>query len=256
MEALQRELTANAVQFDDCQIEAVHWGGGTASMVNAGDLCDAMRLICKRYHLTDDVSITLRAAIANFSGASMPLFKRVGIQRFDLEMLSLDSSSYSAVNHTDALGDFPVICNSFLHAAQNNSLGLVLIYGHSDVPQTSFRRSLLAATYANAAHVSLQRSEGDTAVGDEAAAEQIEDARSLLGDGGMAEYLPGRFARCGCEDRFLTGLAAGQELIGFGLGARTRFDGALSSNTLHLPTYLEHSADFSQITASATPYGN
>ena len=47
----------------------------------------------------------------------------------------------------------------------------------------------------------------------------------------------------------------GMDVLGFGLGARTRFDGALTVNTTQLPLYLAHSGEYAQITAQAQQLG-
>jgi oxygen-independent coproporphyrinogen-3 oxidase len=256
LQALQAELAANAEQFSDCRIEAVRWGGGTASMANGEDIAETMRLLRTTYAVAEDCAVTMRAAICNFSGASMPWFKRAGIQRFDLEMLSLEPLSFGTLNKTDALGDFPVVCDHFLRSARNNNLGVVLLYGHTEVSRASFRRSVLMAMRSHAVHVRLQCCEGKDYGGDESAAEAVAEAGELLAAEGYHEYLPQQFARPGYEDRYLQGLASDGEVLGFGLGARTRFEGVCSTNTTDLATYLAHSGDYTQITASVEPLGS
>jgi oxygen-independent coproporphyrinogen-3 oxidase len=253
MEALRTELAANAEQFADCVIEAVRFGGGTASMAGGEDVSDTMRLIHHSYNVADDAQITMRAAISHFSGASMPMFKRAGIRRFDLEMLSLDPLSFHAVNKTDALGDFPVVCDHFLRSYTNNNLGVVLLYGHSRVERASFRRSVLAVVNSQAVHLQLQRCEGEEYAGDAEASAQLEDAEQLLTKAGFVEYVPCHFARPGQEDVYSMNRNRHGELLGFGLGAQTILDAVISTNTLDFDTYLIHSGDYTQITASVEP---
>lgn len=76
-----------------------------------------------------------------------------------------------------------------------------------------------------------QRAEMVTAMADKLRAE------------GFAEYLPGEWALPGHEYRFLQMYAQGIDVLGFGLGARTRFDGVGASNTDDLSTYLRFSDD-------------
>jgi oxygen-independent coproporphyrinogen-3 oxidase len=253
MEALRAELLVNAEQFADCAIEAVRFGGGSASMAGGEDVSDTMRLIRNSYRMADDAQITMRAAICNFSGASMPMFKRAGIQRFDLEMLSLDPLSFHALNKTDALGDFPVVCDYFLRSYANDSLGVVLIYGHSRMERVSFRRSVLAVVNSHAVHLQLQCCEGTEYAGDAEASDQLGDAEELLTKAGFVEYVPRHFARPGQEDVYFINRDKRGELLGFGLGAQTILDGIISTNTLDFETYLMYSGDYTQITASVVP---
>ena len=76
----------------------------------------------------------------------------------------------------------------------------------------------------------------------------------LLEEAGFHEYLPRRCARPGEEDRFATQEAAGTACIGFGLGAKTRLDGAVSTTTDDLALYCAASADYAAITADVKPW--
>ncbi len=126
MEAVKNEVEANASEFQDCRVTAVHWGGGLASMANAQDVSDIMGIVRSRFHVAEDAPVTMRAAIANISGASMPFFKRAGVTRFDFEMMSLFPLGYSYVNKRDSLGDLPVVCDHFLRSYANRNLVIVL----------------------------------------------------------------------------------------------------------------------------------
>ena len=220
MEAVKNEVEANASEFQDCRVTAVHWGGGLASMANAQDVSDIMGIVRSRFHVAEDAPVTMRAAIANISGASMPFFKRAGVTRFDFEMMSLFPLGYSYVNKRDSLGDLPVVCDHFLRSYANRNLGIVLLYGLDTPEPDNFRRSVIEFMRLSACHLILQRARGPLALPEEQAEAQHDEARMLLEEAGFHEYLPRRFARPGEEDRFATLEAAGASCIGFGLGAK------------------------------------
>lgn len=250
MLALQREIEANAEAFRDCRVVAVRIGGGLASMAPAADLADTVNLLRARYRVEPDAPVTMRSAIANISGASMPFFLRTGVTRFDFEMMSLDSFDFPQVNRKDNLRDFPVVCECFLHSYANDRLGLVMAYG-LDGNEAPFRRSMLACARGDASHVELveYRGAGEACAQDKA--EQLECARGILEAAGLHEYAPLLFARSGKEDGFAAHALSGGETVGFGLGASTRFDCAETVNTRVLEDYLAHSDDFRLITAEA-----
>lgn len=254
MEAVKNEVEANASEFQDCRVTAVHWGGGLASMANAQDVSDIMGIVRSRFHVAEDAPVTMRAAIANISGASMPFFKRAGVTRFDFEMMSLFPLGYSYVNKRDSLGDLPVVCDHFLRSYANRNLGIVLLYGLDTPEPDNFRRSVVEFTRLSACHLLLQRARGPHALPEEQAEAQHDEARMLLEEAGFHEYLPRRFARPGEEDRFATLEAAGASCIGFGLGAKTRLDGAVSTTTDDLALYCAASADYAAITADVKPW--
>lgn len=252
MEALLREVQANAPEFTDCQIQAVHWGGGVATMANAQDLARVMRCVNDNYTLAEGAPITLRGSISGISGASMPFYRRAGITRFDLEMMSLFPVGFERVNNQDSLGDFEVICDYFLHSAAKNNTGVVLLYGYEKAEPRNFRRSVNELVYSKVVHLILQRAQGPFAVNDAIAEEQVAEIRPMLEQAGFVEYLPDRWAKPGFEDTFAQLEAAGCERIGFGLGATTILDGAATTTTDDLDLYCENSHNFAAITKAVS----
>ena len=87
----------------------------------------------------------------------------------------------------------------------------------------------------------------------DAAEAQLAEADELLTAVGFVQYLPRRWAKPGCEDKFWQGAAAGMDVLAFGLCACTKLDGMETTNTGDLSVYLAHSADYEQITVSTVP---
>jgi oxygen-independent coproporphyrinogen-3 oxidase len=263
MEAVQREVEANAGQFGDVRISAIRFGGGVAS--NVGEhISHTMRLIRRLYDVADDAQITMRSSISNISAANMPWFKRAGIQRFDFEMMSMNQLDFSVLNKNDAWADFIVMCDYLLKAHITELLGLILCWGHtakggSDAASiANFRKSAMEAATTHASHIRLLEYRGQSPLPANSAVKdaQLEIAREIFLAQGFCEYIPLHFGRGSfLEDRYFAARAAGLELIGFGLGAQTRFDGVTSVNTRDLDTYLAHSNDYTRITASIEPLG-
>lgn len=247
VDALVAEIGANADQFDDCVVRAVRIGGGIASNAGAG-VADIVRALRRALPVADDAQVTMRASIANISGATMPFFRRAGVDRFDFEMLSLNPLDFVRLNRVDNLNDLPIVCDHFLHSYANDSLGLVLAFGHAapegEDAKLNVRRTALAAARTHASHVELVR----CVPADESADRQLDEARDVLTGHGFVEYLPLRFARPGKEDRFALMKSAGAPQVGFGLGAVTRLDGVESENTHDLARYCTSSHDFAAIT--------
>lgn len=259
--ALRRELAANAGEFADCRVAAVRLGGGVASNAPAEELWQTVRTLKESLALEEGASITMRCSLCNVSGASMPYLRRAGVGRFDFELLALDSADFARLNRTDAIQDLGYVVDSFLHAYANKTLGVVLAYGFDAPGTAALRRSVVQFTRMPASHLILERWHG-SGVGQaspDLEAEQLGQAREVLTAAGFAEYAPLRFARPGDEDPFWAlqqpgcDGAPGCDVLGFGLGAATRFGGALSRNTGDWDTYLAFSDDYGKITASAEP---
>lgn len=255
LQALQREIAANADQFADCTVRAVRLGEGVATNAPADELCTTVQLLKRSLNFAPDATMSARASACNISGASMPLLRRAGVGRLDFELLALDRADFGRLNHSDAIQDFHFIIDSFLHAYANKTLGLVLAYGF-DAPDTrAFRRSMVELTRMPVAHLVLERWQGPRVqqASEELASAQLAEAHDVLGKAGFVEYAPLHFAKPGDEDRFWVAENGGGEVLSFGLGARTRFDGVLSTNTSDWDTYLQFSGDFTRITVGAEP---
>ena len=68
---------------------------------------------------------------------------------------------------------------------------------------------------------------------------QLDEAAQLLTEAGFVQYLPRRWAKPGCEDKFWQGAANGMDVQAFGQSDYTRLDGMITTNTSDLNTYLE-----------------
>ena len=249
--AVQKELLANAEEFNDHVVRAIHWGGGIASMTNAQDISDTMTLIKKHYHVAEDAPMTMRAIISNISAATMPFYKRAKVTRFDFEMMSLDLGEFTTVNNHDNFDEFNIVCDYFLRPRTNDLLGIVLLVGHKGVSAASFRKSIVEFKRLPASHLILQLCEGEDAVNDEEMEQQLALARELLSEEGFIEYVSLNFAKQGKEDLFTLLRSNEYDALSFGLGACTHIDGTYSKNTDDLATYLTYSHDYIQITSDA-----
>lgn len=259
LQALRREIAANAGEFSDCRVAAVRLGGGIATNAPAEELWQTCRTLRACLHMEPDAQLTARASICNVSGASMPYLRRAGVTRFDFELLALDSADFARLNHADAIQDFDYMVDSFLKAYANKTLGIVLAYGF-DAPSTAaFRRSAVQFTRMPAHHLTLEpwKGPGVAKASNDLAAAQLAEARDVLGNAGFVEYAPLRFARPGDEDPFWALQRPGADgtpgcdVLGFGLGATTRFAGATSTNTSDWDTYVRYADDFTKITVQA-----
>lgn len=246
--ALARELAANAEEFADCRVEAIRLGRGTASMMNGSDFDQLCRLIRERYDVAEDAGITMRCSPADINGANQPFYNRNHVTRYDLEFFSLEPQDFIHLDCLNYMDQLPYISSGFLRASQRPVMGFVLLYGKKTISRWGFRHSLLETTRRPVSHVLLQKCAGEDQLDAEGCTAQLAEASEILTEAGYHEYLPQRWAKEGCEDRFWSGAAAGKPVLAFGLGAVTAIDGARSKNTDDLELYLAHSGDYTQIT--------
>ncbi len=250
--ALQREIEANAREFSDCVVRAIHLGGGQASALKGEDLFALVQTVLEHYDVDDGAPVTIQASLLDINGGKMPFFRRAGITRYDFEVASLECRDFPNLDYPDTTMWLPEV-SYMIHAYENRNMGFVILYGKNSITETNFRRSLLAFTRSNASHLTLRRYVGKDASDDETCARQLEQARTLLSENGCLEYLPLYFAPRGHEDAYARYEAGGMDIISFGMGARTRFDGVETENTMDIETYFLYSADYRRITAHVEP---
>ena len=251
--AMALELRANAADFADCEVQAIRLGGGSASITNGSDIDHLLRLIRNCYHVAENAPVTMRTCPADINGANMPFYNRSHITRYDLELYSLEPLDFCTLDTLNYTQQMPYITHGFLRADSRNSMGFILLYGKKNVSRYGFRHSVLEATRRPVCHVILQRCAGRDMLDDAAAEAQLAEADELLTAVGFVQYLPRRWAKPGCEDKFWQGAAAGMDVLAFGLCACTKLDGMETTNTGDLSVYLAHSADYEQITVSTVP---
>lgn len=242
VDALVREIGSCAGQFDDCEVGAVHLGGGIASMAGGEEIlrvCEALR---SAFSLADGAPITMRSSCASISGASMPLFSRAGVTRFDFEVMSLNAPDFLQIDFVNPIEKIPFVANSFLHARTRLNMGMVLLYGKKGIKPLDFRRSILGFTRGLSCHLIMQRYEGEDRADEAQVAEQLATVRDLVCGAGFVEYLPLRFAKPGCEDRFSLERSRGTEVMAFGMGAKSSFAGTETLATMDLDLYCAESA--------------
>ena len=169
------------------------------------------------------------------------------ITRYDLELYSLEPLDFCTLDTLNYTRQMPYITHGFLRADSRMSMGFILLYGKKTISRWGFRHSVLEATRRPVCHVLFQRCEGADALDDGAASSQLQEAAKLLTEAGFREYLPGRWAKPGCEDRFWQGAANGMDVLAFGAGAYTYLEGMVTRNTTDLKTYLAYSADYEKL---------
>lgn len=269
--ALSREALGAAPDFADCRMPAVAVGGVRGGI--AGHMADdrlgiLLRDLRKSFDLTRQDGTPAEVSMAVHPGmvsASTLDACRLG----HVTRLCVDYATSNAAEARE-LGRFMgpeamEVTKTVLGPACRLDLAFSLLVGIPGQTQASAVQSVEDVLALGAAHVSLAAFELDPAsrLADERAAHDdawraqpvhrlpgAEERAAILaamGDAlrreGLSEYLPGLWARPGHESLWEQMRAQGCETLGFGLAARTLFDGIEALNTSDLATYLRFSDD-------------
>ena len=279
--ALSREALGAAPDFADCRVPAVAVGGQAGGI--AGHMADAplgelLRRMRQVFDLTRADGSPAEVSMAVHPGmvsASTLDACRLG----HVTRLCVDYATSSAAEARE-LGRFMGpeamgVTKTVLGPSCRLDLAFSLLAGIPGQTQASAVQSVEDVLALGGAHVSLttfdldpacplarERAARDDAwfaqpahrlpIGEERAAILAAMAGALR-RAGLAEYLPGLWALPGHESVFEQMRAQGCETLGFGLAARTLFDGVEALNTSDLGTYLRFSNDPQRCVAQIRP---
>lgn len=263
--ALAREVLASAPDYADCQVQAVALTDGMAAHVADDALGALLRDIRQSFNLVPGAEIALRVRPGMVSAASVDAFRIGHVSRIVVDYATSLLKEWralgraldpSAMDVTRAVfGSQAERGHGVRLAGREADLAFELLVGIPGQTPVSARASVEAALTYGASEVRLGDCEptANLAVPVPAATRTLnteetgrvrEAIRETLAAAGFAEYLPERWALPGHESRYEALTAAGtMETLGFGLGARTRFDEVEARNTSELSTYLRFSDD-------------
>jgi oxygen-independent coproporphyrinogen-3 oxidase len=208
-----------------------------------------------------------------------------GFTRYSLSMQSIIPAELEALDCDFTVRD---IQNAvlFLQKFHIHNVNLDLMYGNPLQTLGSWKRTLRAARDFKPEHISLypfpgqvdcgqgergqsghgqdddgrvdsqtdgspnltDRSQADASPSQAETADMLEFACEFLTEMGYTRYTRYHFARPGKQCRHFLSRYAGENYLGFGLGARSLIDDISYVNTSDLNSYLSHSADFELIT--------
>lgn len=266
--ALSREALGAAPDFADCRVPALWVGGGIAGHMADDALGALLRSLRQSFDLTCEDGTPAEITLAVHPGmvaASTTDACRIGhITRLVFDYATSSPAEWQELGRF--MGpDAMEITRTVLGPKNRLDLAFELLVGIPGQTERSARASVEDVVALGAAHVRLKPFALDPACKLAAErAKQTEHWRShqlhriaddagraqmlaIMGERlraeGFAEYLPGEWALPGHESRYLRMRAANSELLGFGLGARTLFQGVEARNTCDLATYLRYSDD-------------
>ena len=266
--ALSREALAGAEDFADCRVPAVYVGGGIAGHVADASLGELLRDVRKSYDLAcadgSPAEITMRVYPGMVSAATTDACRIGHVTRLEFDYAT------SSASEARELGRFmgPEVMNvskTVLGPSCRTDLAFDLFWGLPGQTERSAVESVEAVLGFRACAVNLRAFALDPASklaaeraahdadwlaaplhrlpGEEERAAIAAAMGERLAREGMREYLPGMWALPGHESRWAQMHAAKSDVLGFGLGASTRFEGVCARNTGDLATYLRFSDD-------------
>jgi putative oxygen-independent coproporphyrinogen III oxidase len=238
------------------RIDTVFFGGGTPTLLAAGDPARILRRIDERFGLAPGAEVTTEANPESVDPGKLAALREAGFTRLSLGMQSAVPRVLAVLEREHSPGR-PQQAVAEARAAGFEQVGLDLIYGTPGETADDWRRSLDAALSAEPDHLSLYSlivepgtrmaarvRRGELAVpAEEVVVDRFQTAERVLAGAGMAWYetcswATGEAAWC----RHNLGYWGGGDWWGAGPGAHSHVGGVRWWNVLHPRAWSERLA--------------
>ena len=215
-------------------IETIYFGGGTPSILNAGELEYLLQKILGTHKISPGPEITLEANPDDLSIGKLTAFKSAGINRLSIGIQSFDDEVLRYLNRVHSSETATRSVERAREAGFDN-LSIDLIYAIPGVTNEAWRKNIEKAVAQKPQHISaysltieektafgnwLKRGEL-TPVQEHTAAEQVELLVTLLAASGYAQYEISNFSLPGYESRHNRGYWQGKKYLGIGPSAHS-----------------------------------
>src|SRR3954451_7599716 len=238
------------------RVETVFFGGGTPTLLSAGDLTRILQRIDERFGLRPGAEVTTEANPEWVDPGKLAALREAGFTRLSLGMQSAVPRGLATLDRVHSPGRPPQAVAE-APAAGFGQVGLDLIHGPPGETADDWRASLDAALSAGPDHLSVyslivepgtrmaaQVRRGELVVpGEDVIVDRFETAERVLGEAGMAWYETCSWARSEAAwGRHTLGYWGGGDWWGAGPGAHSHVGGIRWWNVLHPRAWSERLA--------------
>lgn len=106
MRALTREAEERAPEYRDRQVVSVFIGGGTPSVVEAGQLTGILEAVGGHYRLAEDAEVTVEVNPGTVDRDKLDCYREAGINRLSIGLQSADDGELAALGRIHTWGQF------------------------------------------------------------------------------------------------------------------------------------------------------
>ncbi len=230
---------------------SIYFGGGTPSLLTAGQIGDVLATVRSRFIVADTAEITMEANPGTVSLAFLAGIRKLGVNRLSLGVQSLKDAELKLLGRIHRAAQAQ---EAFCLARKSgfDNVNLDLIYGLPGQSLSVWRESLDMALAMAPEHLSLyaltleagtplwqavaERQLPD--IDPDIAADQYELAEDVLAAHGYRHYEISNWARPGFECRHNLAYWQDRPYLGFGVAAHSYRDGHRLANIASLDDYL------------------
>jgi oxygen-independent coproporphyrinogen-3 oxidase len=248
--ALAREAEIVSSETSGRKFDSLYIGGGTPSLVPAGDLSALVSELRKRFALEDAAEVTLEANPEDVTAGKCDAWKSSGVNRLSLGVQSLEDAELAAVGRRhDAAGARRAL-DRLVESELSVSADLIL--GLPDQSAASFRRNVEGIGASGVEHLSIylleteksrsieedRRAHPGRYLSDDEQADAWLEAGESLAARGFFHYEISNWARPGREARHNVKYWTRTPTLGLGVSAHELWDGRRRANVSAILPYV------------------
>lgn len=251
LDALCNEIAAVEAPLRGRPADAVHYGGGTPSLLTPAQLARSLGALRSSFTVQPGAEIALEANPEDIAAARLEEWAATGFTRLSIGVQSFDDALLKVMRRPHDAGAAATALAVARRSALR-SLGVDLILGLPGQTPARALEDIARVVDLGVDHVSLYLLEvhprtrlgREVALGkrrpmdDGTGAALYEAAADRLESRGYEHYEISNFARPGHRSRHNTKYWTDQEFLGFGPAAHSYFAGRRWSNAAHLEDYL------------------
>ncbi|MCI7129716.1 MAG: radical SAM family heme chaperone HemW [Lachnospiraceae bacterium] len=260
MDALKKQLVSQAASFQNQVVDTVFVGGGTPTVLSAGQLSELLETVQMNYVLAEDVEFTVEANPGTLTAGKVRALTDGGVNRVSLGLQSASEQELRLLGRIHTYDDF-LRSYELLREAGIHNLNVDLMSALPGQTVISYEKTLHQVLSLHPEHISaysLIIEEGTPFYEQYREDEKLRDAGEepqflpseeseramyeltgeLLADYGYVRYEISNYAKDGFSCRHNIGYWTGVDYFGAGLGASSYIEGSRFCNTSDLSSYL------------------
>jgi len=253
VQAVCREIRAQAAFFGKRTLRSVFFGGGTPTLLSGAQVQEIMDTVRACFLLLPDAEISMEGNPGTLTEENLNAYRAAGVNRLSLGVQSMDDTLLAAIGriHTARQAEQAV---SMAREAGFENLNLDLMYGLPGQSAAQWRETLQRAIVLSPEHLScysLILEEGTplydavqagtcAALPDDNIIEEMDTiTETLTRENGYTHYEVSNYARPGKACRHNVVYWECEPYLGVGLGAHSDMDGRRFYNPEDWEAYLE-----------------
>lgn len=230
-------------------VDSIFFGGGTPSLLTAGELEDILLSVRDAFKISDDCELTLEANPGTVDFKKLSDYASLGVNRLSIGLQSIRENELKILGRIHSYSDFLSAYDAASKAGIDN-INVDLMYAIPEQTPQSFQKTLEAMISLSPSHLSaygLILEEGTpffkrrgelTFPTEDEECEMYRLATDMLRTAGYSHYEISNYAREGKRSRHNLKYWRGQSYVGVGLAAHSYLDKNRYFNTEDISEYL------------------